>query len=266
MPKSHSIRAPFFSESNTSAPGEIRQDASEFNVIFVHSRLDDYGLPAPAFRVYCHLARRAGRGSAWPAVAGIARICRLHPQTVRKALRLLTAHRLLLNEPRHGTTTIYRLTPASAWRPPTRIDGNPSETDTPVSVSQGSPVMRIQGQPSETNADEGNPLGGNPGKELQTNLVHHVPSSEVEAVKEACALGVPADFARQEFNRMVSVAWLDGCKRWVKSWPHYIKQRWSREQSERGDNRTTGRTSAKRAPQPPRQFHAGDYHQSVKNF
>jgi len=32
-----------FSESGN-VPGELRQDTSEFNVIFVHSRLDDYGL------------------------------------------------------------------------------------------------------------------------------------------------------------------------------------------------------------------------------
>jgi hypothetical protein len=91
----------------------------------------------------------------------IAHVCRLHPQTVRKALRLLTTHYLLLREPRDGSTTVYRLTPASAWRPPTRIDGNPSETDTPVSVSEGGPAKTIQGHPCETNVAEGNPSEGN---------------------------------------------------------------------------------------------------------
>ena len=67
MSKQHLNRAPFFANSGAAEKGELHQDTSEMNVIFVHSRLDDYGLPAPSFRVYCHLARRAGRGSAWPA-------------------------------------------------------------------------------------------------------------------------------------------------------------------------------------------------------
>jgi hypothetical protein len=138
---------PVAHQTDTSANEELKHDTREFNVIFVHSRLDDYGLPASVFRVYYHLARRAGSGCAWPAVAGISTACRLHPDTVRSALRLLTAHRMLLREPRPGTTTLYRLTSASAWRPPTRIDGNTDETDTPPSVSQGGPAERIQGTP-----------------------------------------------------------------------------------------------------------------------
>ena len=114
MAQAPSSRA-LFSESGN-VPGELRQDTSEFNVIFVHSRLDDYGLPASVFRVYCHLARRAGSGAAFPAVASIARICRLHPQTVRQALRVLVQHRLITREPRPGTTPIYRLTPAAQWQ------------------------------------------------------------------------------------------------------------------------------------------------------
>jgi len=165
MPATHLNRAPFFPDSDASVPGELRQDNSKFNVIFVHSRFDDYGLPAPAFRVYCHLARRAGRGSAWPAVAEVARVCRLHPQTVRKALRLLVAHRLLRPEIRPGRTTLYRLPSASAWQPPTNITGNPSESDTPPPVSESTPMKQIRGHPSEKDAVEGNPFEGDPKKE-----------------------------------------------------------------------------------------------------
>jgi DNA-binding transcriptional ArsR family regulator len=157
-----------FSESDANAPGELRRDASEFNVVFIHSLLDDYGLPAAAFRVYCHLARRDGRDGAWSAVKGIAHVCRLHPQTVRKALRLLTTHRLVSRELRCGQTTIYRLTPASAWRPPTRIDSNQPETDTPPSILQGSPANKIEGTPYETDTAKGNPSEDNPVKEIQT--------------------------------------------------------------------------------------------------
>lgn len=83
---------------------------------------------------------------------------------------------MLLSEPRPGTTTLYRLTPASAWRPLTRIDGNPSETDTPPSVSQGSPAKRMQGHPPETDVVKGIPLEGNPIKEI--HYPHNPPSGD----------------------------------------------------------------------------------------
>lgn len=166
MPKAQLNHAPT-SEIGTAGSCEVRLDTSEFNTIFVHSRLDDYGLPAPVFRVYCHLARRAGRGSAWPAVAGIARVCRVHPQTARKALRVLIEHRLVLPEIRPGRTTLYRLTAPSVWQPPKHIDGDPSETDTPVSVSQGGTAKAVQGRPSEMDTAEGNPSEGNPNKGTQ---------------------------------------------------------------------------------------------------
>ena len=64
-------------------------------------------------------------------------------------------------------------------------------------------------------------------------------------------------------NRMVGVGWIDGCQRPVKSWPHYVKQRWSKEQSERTERRAPGRAPAKRPMQPPRKFNPADYDQPV---
>jgi hypothetical protein len=44
--------------------------------IFLHSKLDDYGLTLWAFRVYAHLCRRAGvNGVAWPTYRSIGRTC-----------------------------------------------------------------------------------------------------------------------------------------------------------------------------------------------
>jgi hypothetical protein len=121
-------------------------------------------LSAAAFRVYCHLSRRDGLAGAWAAVKTIASVCRLHPQTVRKALRLLTRHHLVSREFRCGQTTVYRLTPASAWQPPTHIDGDPGETDTKASVSAGGLPKGIQVKPSETEVAKGNPIEGYPKK------------------------------------------------------------------------------------------------------
>ena len=150
-----------FSKSSK-APGKLLQDASKCNVIFIHSRLDDYGLPASVFRVYCHLARRASSGAAWPTVANIARICKLHSQTVRQALRVLEQHQLITRKPRTGTTPIYRLTPAAQWQPPTNI--NPDESDTPPPVSESTSTKPIEAHPSEKNGVKGNPVEGDPNK------------------------------------------------------------------------------------------------------
>jgi hypothetical protein len=93
-----------------------------------------------------------------------------------------------------------------------------------------------------------------------------LPASEDEAIQAAQILEIPAEFARQEFNRMVSVGWLDGCKRPVRSWPHYLKQRWLAARTEPAGRRAAVRTSGKRGPSPPRQFSPGDYQQTTTSF
>jgi len=86
--------------------------------VFIPSHLDDYGLRPNVFRLYCHIARRDGPSGAYPAVKTMARVCRIHPQTARDALRYLTEQGFLTREKRPGRTTIYRLTPLSSWPPP----------------------------------------------------------------------------------------------------------------------------------------------------
>lgn len=104
-------------------------------------------------------------GTTIPAVASIARICRLHPQTVRQALRVLVQHHLITREPRSGTTPIYRLTPAAQWQPLTSINGSPSESDAPPPVAESTPAKPIKGHPSEKDTVEGNPFEGDPMKD-----------------------------------------------------------------------------------------------------
>ena len=45
---------------------DLHHDQSEMNVLFVDSAVDDYPLSAEEFRIYAHIARRAGLGEAWP--------------------------------------------------------------------------------------------------------------------------------------------------------------------------------------------------------
>ena len=114
MPNDDKPAPRFFSRGNNHAAQQ--RDTGEIKV-FIPAKLDDYGLKPNVFRVYCHMARRAGNDGAWPAIAKIARVCRLHPQTVRKALQFLTARGFLIAKPRGGASTLYYLTPLSAWRP-----------------------------------------------------------------------------------------------------------------------------------------------------
>ena len=55
-------------KSDTTAVSNRDRGTNISNIIFVHSLLDDFGLTPPQFRVYCHLARRAGKRGAFPAV------------------------------------------------------------------------------------------------------------------------------------------------------------------------------------------------------
>jgi hypothetical protein len=141
-------------------------------MMFVHSRLDELGLTPAQFRVYGHLSRRADKsGVAWPAVANIARVCRLHPKTVRAALRALIGRSMIVPTFRAGETTCYNLTSHSEWRPFFCGGGNDAQTDTAHSEAPGRPAKRIQPHHSQNDADKGNPSEGNQLKEIQPPIV-----------------------------------------------------------------------------------------------
>lgn len=122
--------------------------------IFVHSTLDDAGLSANEFRVYAHIARRAGNGTAFPAVASIAEVCRIHKDTVWAVLRSLEERGMVVRIARTGAANIYRLTDPKAWT-------NPSKAG---SGKEGAPEMEGLGAPEnkgcpppETEGYEGTP-------------------------------------------------------------------------------------------------------------
>ena len=98
------------------------------SVLFVHSSLDDAGLTANEFRVYCHLARRAGSaGDAFPAVQTVADVCRMNRDTVWAVLKSLTARGMLQRVPRPGLSTVYVLTTPEHWHP-AETEGHPSDS------------------------------------------------------------------------------------------------------------------------------------------
>lgn len=74
---------------------------------FIPSDLDDSGLSASEFRVYCHLARR---DPAWASIATMSDTCRLHKKTVAAVLRTLVDRGMITKVIRPGWTNLYRLT------------------------------------------------------------------------------------------------------------------------------------------------------------
>jgi hypothetical protein len=116
----------------TTVPCPVQTVASK---IFVHSSLDDLGLSATEFRVFCHLARRGAKDEyCRPGHESIAKICKLEIKTVRKALASLEQRGLIRVESRPGETNVYVLMPPDAWRSDENATPNPS---TPTNPPQG---------------------------------------------------------------------------------------------------------------------------------
>src|SRR3954466_16280360 len=95
------------------APDEPR------SVAFIHSKLDDYGLSAAQFRVFCRVARR---GDCFEAIENISVGCRLHRKTTEAAIKFLCQRRLLSKEFRLWQSNIYRIRDIGEWLPPLTLN------------------------------------------------------------------------------------------------------------------------------------------------
>lgn len=144
--------------------GALKLDTSEMNVIFVHSCLDDAGLTPKAFRIYGHIARRAGRGDCYASNATMAEHCGMDVKTVKEAIRELLERNMLARESRLGFTTVYTITTPSKWTP---ADGGPKntpgrKTDHPLAQKTDQDLVRKtdhKGDPTKE-LQKGNPTIG----------------------------------------------------------------------------------------------------------
>jgi DNA-binding MarR family transcriptional regulator len=146
----------------------LRQDRSEFNVLFVHSELDDYGLDAQEFRIYAHLARRAnGKTKAYPGITSMAESCRMNRHTVLRVVNSLEELGLIKITKTFGRRNEYVLTPPSEWKRPNQTG---AVSGTGASQSTGAPfdtgaVPEVILPPVSKEALKGNPKKGNPFKD-----------------------------------------------------------------------------------------------------
>lgn len=130
---------------------------------FIPFELDDYGLSASQFRVFCHISRR---GQCFSSLETMASICRLHRDTVCACLNELVSFGMVRRTPKPGKTTDFTVTPISQWNPP-ETKGQPHRKrrgDTHRNAGGDYPpeTKGHKGSPSEVTPSEGSPINGKP--------------------------------------------------------------------------------------------------------
>ncbi|HET6886620.1 MAG TPA: helix-turn-helix domain-containing protein [Candidatus Udaeobacter sp.] len=143
----------------------LTADQSE-DPTFIHSRVDDLGLTVYEFRVYCHLKRRSNHGVAWPGIASIARVCRMHKMTAVKAIKGLEERKMVTVTRVEGEGNRYRLTKPSAWREEAKVDNGTSikgitveyKIDNGTSAVLDNGRISTEGYPKEENPIEDTPI------------------------------------------------------------------------------------------------------------
>lgn len=180
----------------STADNAVSMDTSEMNVIFVHSAIDDYPLTCEEFRVYSHIARRAGLGEAWPKVESVAKKCRIHTDTARRCLHNLIEYGLIAATERKGKTTLYRITRPSLWKRPetalaiqqaqaTATKAKRAEKKAAREAAEPNPSLQTQGvnaPPSKHEASEtkgGHPSGLKGGHPSETKGAEVTPPEGV---------------------------------------------------------------------------------------
>ena len=206
---------------------QLRHDQSDFNVIFVHSALDDAGLSVHAFRLYCHLARRAGRdGFINSGGKSMAAVCRMKRDTVFRVMRELEERGMLVRQKRGGETNSYSLTRASEWRTNPPI---PNEEMSPETGLQPSPETGHKGNPSKV-IQKGNPLAAAPPsrvRDLAFEMLVEIQGSKLDgltkpergrinAALKAMSEAMPPNTTREELAREIELR----AGKYRKEWPN----------------------------------------------
>jgi len=123
------------------------RNRSDFAIV-VPSYLDDYGLDPYEYRLYTHIARRAGKNGCWESIPNMAKHCLMNEKTVRASLRLLLDAKLIgVVEAKKGKSIIYEITPHEEWAPPEQLPiirskrtPNKSGTTTPTKSGTTTPT------------------------------------------------------------------------------------------------------------------------------
>jgi len=132
------------------------------NAIFIHCNLDDWGLRPTVFRVLCHVARR---GDCHASVQTISKVCCIHKDTVRKALKELVNSGLLFSKYRQGATTKYMVNHSKIINAPPRKEGS-----TPCERNGVPPSEKKGGHPYESKGGKVYPTKSIPLSKSPSNM------------------------------------------------------------------------------------------------
>jgi len=102
----------------TSIDTQVAPQTSKYrSPINLNSKLDDFALDPYEFRVYGHVARRAGKsGECFSRVEDMASVCKMSTRKVRYSLRFLCEAGLLLEQKKPNRKTVtYKLAPMESW-------------------------------------------------------------------------------------------------------------------------------------------------------
>src|SRR5579871_3236608 len=136
--------------------------------LFVRSDVDDAQLSAPAFRLLCHLYRRAGAdGLIYSGVEDMAKVCRLEIKTIRAALQTLEKRNIITTIQRPGLTWHRRINQVEAWLPNPTQKATPPEQH-PHQGNGSTPLPNGPSTPHPNGTHKGTPL-----KVLQEKEIHN---------------------------------------------------------------------------------------------
>lgn len=211
----------------------LRADLSESNIVFIHAALDDAGLSLAAFRLYCHLSRRAGRSGIYPAVKSMAATCRINEDTVWRALSELEARGMLERKPRPGRSTEIILQPPSTWRKTggTGKEGAPPEFRHHPPEKEGHHPPEKEGHevyPSKGNPSEGNPIlldvpPAVPPKSANVpRKIKNLKPTLTEVVEFTKSLGLPDSDGESCYWKWEGNGWTNGNKP-IKDWKATVR-------------------------------------------
>ena len=102
------------------------------HLAIIHSTLDDAKLSLAAFRVFCHLARRAGVSRvAYPGIRSIVSVCGINKKTAWRALSELEQRGFLRRKGSPGRSNSYTITiPDPKGDPGPKTDHHPTQKET----------------------------------------------------------------------------------------------------------------------------------------
>jgi len=210
------------------------------NLAYIPAALDDYGLNPSAFRIYCHIARRAGsHGRCFERLTNIAEACGLSVWSARPCLNFLIKQALLSASYSPGCNAgrQYKLNPPAKWTP---LGKTPRTRKIPHEVFSNTPLGKFHRPPRKI-----------------SNCIYKVSTKvriegsgftppNVEEIKLQCAkIGLPDSEASRFFDYYKSKGWVVG-RSPMRNWQAALNN-WKRNYDDKYGN-------SKLSPQNIRNF------------